>query len=349
MTLCVVNYNGQAYLERTLTAARAVRPRFDEILLVDNASTDGSLELTRTCYPEVTVLALATNGGPGAARNAGFGAARHDLILFADNDVALTPEAPRLLAAALDGAPAALVAMPRVVHAEHPDVIQYDGADCHFLGLMALRHAETPVSDAPRETAETQSVVTCSFLVDRARWRGGPPFDESFIFNYEDHDFGVRSRVLGHTLLSVPGAVCHHGGGTAGLSYRAGRARSLVRVYCLIRNRWRIVLQAYSARTLVLLAPCLAMYELFQLAGAASKGWLGVWARAAWWMLAHPGVTLRRRRELQRARRTPDREILRGGPLPFTAGLDAGRVERAVRAGLDRLTAGYWRIVGPLL
>jgi GT2 family glycosyltransferase len=347
MTLCVVNYNGEAYLERTLTAARAVCPRFDEILVVDNASTDRSLELTRAGFPEATVLPLATNGGPGAARNAGFAAARHDLILFADNDVALTPEAPRLLAAALAGRPDALVAMPRVVHAENPDIIQYDGADCHFLGLMALRHAETPVAGAPRDTAETQSVVTCSFLVDRARWRGGPPFDESFIFNYEDHDFGVRCRVMGHTVLSVPAAVCHHGGGTAGLSYRAGRARSLVRVYCLIRNRWRIVLQSYSGRTLVLLAPSLALYELFLLAGAVSKGWLGAWIKAAWWMLVHPGVTLRARRELQAARRTADRDILRGGPLPFTAGLAAGRVERAARAGLDRLMAGYWRLVGP--
>jgi hypothetical protein len=120
-------------------------------------------------------------------------------------------------------------------------------------------------------------------------------------------------------------------------------------VYCLIRNRWRIVLQSYSARTLLLLAPCLALYEVFQLAGAISKGWLGVWTRAAWWMLTHPGVTLRRRRELQRDRRTADREILLGGPLPFTAGLAAGRVERAARAGLDRLVAGYWRMVGPLL
>jgi GT2 family glycosyltransferase len=297
----------------------------------------------------VAVLPLPVNGGPAVARNAGFRAARHDLILFADNDVAIGPDTPALLATALAARPDALVAMPRIVHADRPDVVQYDGADCHFLGLMVLRHAEMPVGEAPIETIDTGSVVTCAFLVDRGRWRGGPPFDESFLFNYEDHDFGVRSRLLGHSLLSVPAAVCRHGGGTEGLSWRVGRDRSRLRVYCLMRNRWRIILQSYSMRTLVLLAPALLAFELTQLAGSIVKGWLGIWLTAAGWLATHPGETFAARRALQRARRTPDRDLLRAGPVPFAQGLVAGRAERLVGTALDRVTNLWWRVVRRLV
>jgi len=345
MTLCVINWNGERYLERMLAAARQSHRPFDEILLVDNASDDRSRALVREHFPDVTILALDRNDGPATARNAGFGAARHDRILFADNDVAIAPGCAERLEAALDARADALVAMPRVLYADRPDVIQYDGADCHFLGLMTTRNADRPVHDVPSETTDTSSAVTACFLVDRSRWHGGEPFDPSYIFNYEDHDFGVRSRVMGHALLSVPAATCLHAGGTPGLSFREGGTRSSLRMYCLIRNRWRIVLQCYAARTLLLLAPALALYELVQLIGVTRKGWLGPWLRAAGWMAGHPGVVWRRRRELQYRRATADHDILRPGPLPFTTGLAAGKLERNVRDTLDRAFNVYWHLV----
>jgi len=349
ITLCIINYNGERYLRRTLEAARHSALAFDEILLVDDASPDRSVALVRECWPEVTVIRQETNRGPGAARNAGYRAARNDLILFIDNDVALTPDCAERLHEAVARRSDVAVAMPRVLYADRPEVIQYEGADCHFLGLMALRRQDQPAAEAPSGVSETQSVVTCAFLVHRARWGSAPPFDPSFIFNYEDHDFGVRTRVMGRTLLAVPAATVLHGEGTAGLSFRQGGERSPIRVYCLIRNRWRILLQSYQLRTLALIAPALALYETVQLAGVVKKGWLGIWLRAAGWIVTHPGTIARRRREVQRARGAADRSFLVGGPLPFTPGLAAGGLERTVRRGLDRFVAGYWSLVRRLL
>jgi GT2 family glycosyltransferase len=349
VTLCIINYNGAAYLDRTLSAARGSRDPFDEILLVDDASVDEGVALVRDRYPEVRVIARERNGGPGAARNTGWREAAHDLVLFADNDVALEPECSGRLREVLARNPDVLVAMPRVLYAAEPGTIQYDGADCHFLGHMVLRHREKRIAEAGGAEAETRSVVTCCFMVDRSRWRGAEPFDESFIFNLEDHDFGVRARVMGHRLLAVPAATCLHGHGTAGLSFRPGWTQSPTRVYCLIRNRWRIVLQTFSARTLLLIAPCLLVYEAFQLAGVVRKGWLGSWIRAAGWMLGNPGVTLRARRRLQRLRRLPDGEVVTGGPLPFTPGLLAGRAETAARRVLEWVVRWYWRGIERLL
>jgi GT2 family glycosyltransferase len=344
VTLCIINYNGERRLAQVLAAAGRSTVTFAEILVVDDASTDGSVALLRERHPEVRLVTRERNGGPGAARNAGFRNAAHDLILFIDNDVALEPGCAEALRDALSGG-GVLVTQPRVLYADRPYTIQYDGADCHVLGLMVLRHHERKVADAPAETVPTRSMVTCAFMMDRSRWRGGEPFDASFIFNLEDHDFGTRSRIAGHTLLSVPAARCLHGDGTPGLSYRAGGVQPATRVYCLIRNRWRIVLQTFGARTIVLLAPSLAAYEVFQLAGAIRRGWLGPWLRAAWWMVVNRATTLRRRREVQASRRVSDRELLTGGPLPFTPGLLGSGLERAARGWLERTTEASWRAV----
>ena len=345
ISLCVINYNGERHLERSLRAVRQSALRLDEVLLVDNASTDASRDLVRHCYPEVRVLPLDRNDGPAAARNAGFGSAQHDLILFVDNDVAIAPSCAAELRDALASRKGVLVAMPRVLYGERRDTIQYEGADCHFMGHMAPRHCESPVIGAASALVEVNSLITACFLLDRAAWGTMPPFDTSFIFNYEDHDLGVRSRVLGHTLLAVPSALCLHGSGTPGLSLRLGGQQSPLRVYCLMRNRWRIILQCFAGRTLLLLAPLLALFEVFQLLGCIRKGWFRVWLSAAVWMVAHAGLTASGRREVQSARRTPDRAILQGGDIPFSRSLAQGWVQRAACGVLNRLSRAYWGLV----
>jgi GT2 family glycosyltransferase len=345
ISLCLINYNGAAHLIHSLGAVRRSNLRFAEVILVDNASTDNSRALVEQCYPEVQIVRLVQNDGPAAARNAGHRAARHDLILFVDNDVAIAPDCAFQLRAALGSRPGVVAAMPRVLHALQRNIIQYEGADCHFLGQMTPRCCEMPQDSAPREIAEVNSMVTACFLLDRAVWGEEPPFDPSFVFNYEDHDLGVRSRVRGHLLLAVPSALCLHGSGTPGLSHRPGGQHSDLRVYCLMRNRWRIMLHCFAVRTLLLLAPVLLLFELFQLAGCVRRGWLGIWLRAASWMVFHPGVTLNRRRQVQETRRTPDHAILRGGDIPFSRGLARSRVERAACGGLNRISGGYWRMI----
>ena len=345
ISLCLINYNGAAHLIHSLGAVRRSNLRFAEVILVDNGSTDNSRALVEQCYPEVQVLRLLQNDGPAAARNAGLRAARHDLILFVDNDVAIAPDCAFQLRAALGSRPGVVAAMPRVLHAHQRDIIQYEGADCHFLGHMTPRCCQMPQDSALREIAEVSSMVTACFLLDRAVWGDEPPFDPSFVFNYEDHDLGVRSRVRGHLLLAVPSALCLHGSGTPGLSHRPGGQHSDLRVYCLMRNRWRIMLQCFAVRTLLLLAPVLLLFELFQLAGCVRRGWLGIWLRAASWMVFHPGMTWNRRRQVQETRRTPDHAILRGGDIPFSRGLARSRVERTACGGLNRISGGYWRMM----
>lgn len=343
VTLCIINFNGAEHLGPALAALRAQAWPFAEVLMIDNASEDGSAELAAALCPEARIVRLPANGGPAAARNAGFRAAAHDLILFQDNDVRLGAGTAERLMAHLAEHPGCLAVAPRVLYDADPATVQFESADCHFLGLMATRNADRPAAELAAIPSPTTSMVSACFLMDRRRWRGGPPFDESLGFNLEDHDFAVRATLAGHALWIEPRAAVRHGSGTAGLSYRPGKRPSDARVFYLTRNRWLIVLRCYAGRTLLVLAPALLAFECMQLAWLASEGRAGVWWRALRSLVSRRRSILAERRAIQRTRRVADAALLRDGPLPLTRHVRGRPAGRRLAAPADALLRGYWR------
>ena len=289
------------------------------------------------------------NGGPGVARNAGIQASRTDRVLFIDNDVTLTTDCSARLNQALDGDGNAVIAMPVVIYAGRRDTVQYAGAGSHFLGLMTLLNQDEPVGNVTGAPVKVGSCVTCAFLVDRQRIGETAPFDEDFFYQMEDHDFGVRMRARGFAVLAVPDAHVFHGLGTEGMSVRRNGTYAPIRVYCLIRNRWIFLLKTYSVRTLLVLFPMLLLYELVQFVVVIRKGWLREWGRAAGWVIVNFPSILAKRREVQRARRRPDRELFTGGAMPFRSELAQSSLERYGKRALDSIATTYWKGAEQLL
>jgi len=342
-TLCIVNYNGARFMVGTVGAAVALAEQFAEILLVDNASTDDSVAIVQRNFPSVRILRMNDNRGPGAARNAGLRVALSSRILFIDNDVTLSPDCTGTLVAALAARPTAAVAAPRILYANNPSVIQYDGAGSHFLGVMTLENPDVPAAGTDLGVRSTQSVITCAFMVDRDRLPDKEPFDESFFIYLEDHDFGVRMRALGAEILAVPKAVGFHGDGTAGLSIRAEGRYSSMRVFCLIRNRWQFILKNYSGRSLLVLSPLFLVYELAQMIIVVRKGWWREWVHAVQWIFSNWSLIMDKRRAVQSRRTRPDRDLLSGGDIPFRNELTNGPAERFLRHAFSAFAAAYWR------
>jgi GT2 family glycosyltransferase len=348
-TLCIVNYNGRNILPVSLPAASALADRFTAILLIDNGSTDGSAEWAEQEFSAIKVVRLGHNYGAGGARNAGLRESPTDQILFIDNDVALTAGCVDNLIAAMEKWPRAALAAACVLYAHKPDTVQYDGADCHFLGMQTLLDEDVPVATLDTTIRAVSSIVTCCFMADRSRLPQGETFDESFFYIFEDHDFGVRVHMLGAEVLSVPAAQCLHGKGTEGLSIRQLGSYSSKRVHYIVRNRWLLILKNYSWRSLILLGPLLVFYDVAQLLVAVKKGWLKEWWSAFRWTLGHLPEILRERRRIQKLRRLPDRKVLHGGRIPFREELTTGKVERLARGTLNAIATTYWRIVRPLI
>lgn len=349
LTLCIVNHDGAPYLARTLAAATSADQPFDEIMLVDNASNDGSPELVSERFPGVQIVRLGANRGPGVARNAGAREALHPRILFIDNDVVLMPGCAERLGEALDARPDAVFAMPAVLHADEPGTVQYDGAGAHFAGLMILEGVGLPVARLPAAPREIGSLVTACFLADRRRWGEDPLFDEGFFLYLEDHELALRARLRGRVILSVPAARCLHGAGSIGISLRQTGTYTALRVHHTMLNRWRILLKLYETRTLLLLSPTLAAFEAFQLGGALVKGWGRNWLGASRDLGRGLAEVRAGRRSFGERRRLGDGDVLTGGPLPFNPALAVSRPERVARALLDGIGVVNWRLVRRLL
>jgi GT2 family glycosyltransferase len=345
----MINYNGEAYLRDSLPAAFRQAGLFEEMILVDNGSTDGSVALVERDFPAFRIVQLGENRGACGARNAGIREARTDLLLFLDNDVMLQDGCAERLIQALEAYPEAIIAAPSVMYLTAPDIVQYCGADNHYLGLMIPHHENTPLAQVDPHIRRTDSVVTACFLVDRTRLVDPEPFDELYFIYMDDHDFGIRQRGLGHDILAVPEAHVLHGEGQAGLSLRKLGKYTSRRVFLLIRNRWLFLLKHYKWKSLALLSPILFVYECAQLVIVIKKGWLREWARALGWIVRQFPTVLAKRRIVQSTRRLPDRSFITGGPVPFRPELTTGSIERTAKSALDAVVIGYWTAVAPLI
>lgn len=348
LSICVINFNGEECLLPTLAPLSRLTVDVAEVIVIDSASTDRSVDIVRDRHPDFRLIRLPDNQGPGRARNVGLRASTSDLVLFIDYDVVVAPDTPEHLVRALRSDHEATFAMPRVLCADDPDTVQYDGAGSHFVGLMKLENANRPVDGCAQNIRSIQSLITACFLIDRARWGSETLFDERLFIYLEDHDLGLRARIMGCRILSVP-APCYHGRGTIGLSLRRVGDYADLRIDNLIRNRWVLLLKNYRARTLLVLAPFLFVFECFQLAGAIKKGWLSHWLSACASIIRDRNDIRRDRRAVQSSRETRDRDVLTGGAIPFSDELLRGPVEKLAGQLLDGGSQVYWLLARRLI
>lgn len=345
ISVVVVNFDGQAYLERCFEALRAAGPGIDEVLLVDNASTDASLSIAAR-YPEVRILRLERNDGPCPARNAGLRAARNPWVLLLDNDALIQPGAlARLCEAVRAGGPEVVLAQPRSLFDQDPGRVHYDGGGLHYAGLISLRNFYALLARAEGQgTLDVDCAVAVALLVDRARLLEAGGFDARYFILFEDLDLSFRLRARGWRLLSVEDALVRHMGGTSGISYRKGPAYPPRRVYLHARNRWIYLAKNYRLWTLVVCAPGLALYELAGFGFALLAGAPGQWLRGKFDFLRMSGDVLRARAECQRFRTRGDRGLLVGGPLTTTPDALASPARKAAQRALDACLRAWWAL-----
>ncbi|MBL8754675.1 MAG: glycosyltransferase family 2 protein [Planctomycetes bacterium] len=345
LSAIVVNWNGKDYLPACLDALLAQVPRPDEVVVVDNHSTDGSRELVAAQYPTVKVVDTGRNGGPCLARNVGAAAAAHELLLFLDNDVVLHPGCVAALLAHAQAHPEAAMVQARSFCGDAPDVVHYDGGDLHFLGTLVLRNWYATRADAVDPTGPIGAAIALCFLTRRTVYQAVGGFDENLFILYEDNEFAWKLRMRGHTVWSLPNATCTHLAGTAGLSVRGEGRYPGKRTFLHSRNRWYVLIACMRWRTFVLTMPAQLVYGVVYAAFGVRRGHLGDWLRGKWELLKLLPAAVRARKQAQRGRTVRDRDLLVAAPVTLNKGLAEKGAAAALRRFLDRAFAVYWRCV----
>ena len=344
ISVVIVNYNGAEHLPHCLDAVFRQSMRVDEVLLIDNASSDGSEQAACERHPSVRLIRLATNAGPCPARNAGLEAARNHWVLLLDNDAVLLPDTLAQLANAAAAYPTNVILQPRSVFAGEPTRVHYDGGSLHYVGLFSLRNFYVPLAEAVGDgLSAVDGVISVALLVQREAILETGGFDPAFFILFEDLDLSLRLGAAGHTMLSVEDALVHHRGGTPGISFRSGPDYPHSRAFYHSRNRWLVLLKNYSWSTLFIAAPGLALYEFVWFGFTLLNGSFFAYLRGKWAFLLALPRTLASRKLIQRARTVPDRDLLVGGPLTITPGLQSSGLRGLVLATLDRSLALWWR------
>lgn len=343
ISVVVVNWNGEHYLDSCLASVAALEGGVAEVLVVDNASTDGSLALLRERHPSVRVVRLDENAGPARARNAGMRAAANRWVLALDNDAVLTPDVLSKLAAAAASAPGIAIAQPRSVFHSEPGRIHYDGGRFHYAGLISLRNFYKSLAEGEGHgTIDVDCAVAVALLVDRDALLEAGGYDEDYFILFEDLDLSYRLRALGHRIVSVEDAIVLHRGGTPGISFREGPSYPGSRVFYHSRNRWLFMAKDYRVRTIVVALPGLLLYEVVWFGFAVVSGGLGAWLRGKRQFFALLPRALEKRRAFQAIRRVPDRELLVAGPLTLTPAVTSSAWKRALLEMVDFTLQVWW-------
>ncbi|MBM3992089.1 MAG: glycosyltransferase [Planctomycetes bacterium] len=345
----ICNYNGREHLPPCLAALRAQTRVPDELIVVDNASEDGSREALAREHPDVRLVALERNEGPCPSRNLGLELVEDEWVLLLDNDAVLASDALEKLERAALEHPDAVLLQPRSVFDGESDVVHYDGGDLHYCGLFSLRNFHVPLARAAGSgTLEVGGAIAVALLVKRSVLRELGGFDPAYFVLFEDLDLSLRLRMAGHRILSVEDALCRHRGGTAGISYRGPMDYPRRRAFLHSRNRWIHLVKNHSWRTLCLSAPALFVYELVWALFTLSSGTFRGYLQGKWAFVREIARTLRARARVQRTRRVRDGQLLVGGPLSIAPQLHRGGARSLVLRSLDLGLRTWWAAIRPL-
>jgi GT2 family glycosyltransferase len=209
VSVVIINWNGEQFLERCLAAlmVQTVKPR--EIILVDNASSDGSLEIVRR-FPSVRLIALDRNAGFAEGNNLAVKAAtvEADWIALLNPDAFAEPHWLEALLEAVESNPEFDVFGSKLLNAADPTLLDGAGDVYHVSGLVWRRRRGLPGLNP----VEVFSPCAAAALYRRSAWHELEGFDEDYFCYVEDVDLGFRFRLAGYRCLYVPQSVAHHVG-----------------------------------------------------------------------------------------------------------------------------------------
>jgi hypothetical protein len=273
-----------------------------ETIVVDNGSTDGSVEFVREQYPLVRVVALDTNQGFAGGNNAGAAVARGRDLVFLNNDTQVQPGWLSALCAGVNEAEGFLLTTSRVVYMHAPTILDSAGDGVFRCGGAFKRYHGAPANSAT-ESCEVFAVCGAACLVRRSVFEELGGFDEDFFASHEDVDLSYRARLRGYHCRYVSGAVVRHRG-----SATLGRLSAFT-VFHGQRNLEWLYTKNTPAELLWRTLPGHLLYVAVAAVHFARLGHLGTFIRAKAAALAGLRRALAKRAVVQRSRRATTEDI----------------------------------------
>ncbi|MBN2387840.1 MAG: glycosyltransferase family 2 protein [Anaerolineales bacterium] len=301
-SVIIVGYNSRRHLEYGLAGIVASLGAQDELILVDNASSDGSADWVRQAFPSVQLVVSKANLGFGGANNLGVERACGEFVVFINPDTSVDPGWLEALLQALQDDPQVQLATSRIVLMDDPATINACGNDVHLSGITLCRGMGQP-ADEFALPGSVGAVSGAAFGMRRNLFLELDGYDADFFLYMEDTDLALRARLVGAQSVYVPSSIVRHA-----YTLRFGPSK----VFYQERNRYLMLLKLYRWGTLLVLLPVFLLGEIvtwgYVLLRERSRP--GNKLRAYGWVLVNWKSIMAKRRQVQRLRRIPDRELV---------------------------------------
>lgn len=315
LSIVIPHLQGAGILRDCLNSIFQSTFRSFEVIVVDNASTDGSRKMVTREFPQVKLHALSSNRGYAGGCNAGIQQSDSEFVLLLNDDTVLEPQTLGELVAAMDGDPATAFAQPKLLNIRDRRRFDYSGACGGLMDFLGYPFAFGRLfmsleEDQGQYDSPSQIFWACgtAAIFRRSSLNEVGLLDEDFFAHMEEIDLAWRLILAGYHGVRVPAAVVYHYSG--GTLPNTERRKMLLNhrnsIACLVKN--------YSLTHLVWILPLRIVFEWGTIIVSFLRGDFrrGPAALTVQFML--PWLLYRcfsKRRQVQKIRRVSDREIRR--------------------------------------
>ena len=245
ISVILPNYNGRKLLEKNIPSLLEALDGIDnEIIVVDDCSSDDSVQFLQETYPEIKIICNEENIGFSATCNKGIKAARLDLLCIVNTDVTFTPDYFTNMNNEFDD-PSLFAIKGNIVNYDNTfdDVINIDRTGLLYYKRGFLRiSAKAPLTSKTLINSNDNDFVClgCCFVCNRKMMLQLKGFDEIYSpFYWEDIDIARRAMKQGYKLLYLPDSIVYHQSSSTIATYRSNNLRRLISIRNKFIFTWR--------------------------------------------------------------------------------------------------------------
>lgn len=238
VSVIIPNYNGREFLRECLVSLKCQRFQDFEVILVDNASTDDSLLVARSLWPELKEVLLPENYGFCRAVNEGIRASQAPFVLLLNNDTVVDEDFVGSLYRAIKDEKQVFSCASQMRKKTSPELMD-DGGDYYCALGWAFALGKERFYGKYQKPREIFAACAGAAIYRRDIFSEIGFFDEAHFAYLEDMDIGYRARIFGYRNRYVPEAVVYHvGSGTTGSRYNEFKVRYSARnnLYLIYKN-----------------------------------------------------------------------------------------------------------------
>jgi len=276
VSIIIPTYNRAKELKRCLDSLRQINYQPIEIIVVNNASRDQTVQMLRAQFPEIKLISLSENHGAVGGRNAGLKHAQGDYICFVDSDNVLTENFLTELVRAIEQSQDIAFVSPKTYYCQKPKRLWFAGVKISLLTsrtrYLGLNELDRGQYDTTAETDHTPNV----WLGKKEIIQKIGPMDEIYVMSYGEADWPMRAKLAGYRALFCHTAIVYHD-----IAYPKNLKENIMtrssdyRVYYFARNR--IIFMKKFAPPLNFILFLLCFNNLFALIYCATFIKYGKW------------------------------------------------------------------------